>query len=797
MDRRNPQNHRGNSRPFDHGAVADRAYSQIHCRNGQIHGLHEFRSAFQQERVSFGHRIRYEKDKVKHLEGLLNHIDSGNDQQLKRQFDTIKNCEAEISRLKKNMKAAECQHKQQVDIILARHVVEKAQLSDQSNQGTSHSQNSDGTLQLDAETTKLLIRKGDELSECLNVWVQRYSALEETMEAAEQKHKQQLEETVAGYEAQQQKLSAQNEEANLVNLNLLKKREEELLQYEERFTKNLAEKQQMELKLKEETQEKTDLAKENLRCKTDVKQLKEQIREHEEKFSKDLADKSALTEKVEAAERQHKQHMDDMVAGYEAQQQKLSAQNDKANLVNLNLLKKREEELLQYEESFTKNLAEKQQMELKLKEETQEKTDLAKKNLRCETDVKQLKEQIREHEEKSSKDLADKSALTEKVEAAERQHKQHMDDMVAGYEAQQQKLSAQNEEANLVNLNLLKKREEELLQYEERFTKNLAEKQQMELKLKEETQEKTDLAKENLLCETDVKQLKEQIREHEEKSSKDLADKSALTEKVEAAERQHKQHMDDMVAGYEAQQQKLSAQNDKANLVNLNLLKKREEELLQYEESFTKNLAEKQQMEMKLKEETQEKTDLAKENLRCETDVKQLKEQMREHEERFSKDLAQNQETLQTKVKLVETKLSLVSQEKEVLAQQHQNLEKELKEVQAELKMVKEEKTQSSERGVKLMETKVKQFEEQTKEQQGKFYKDLAQKKQSWETKEKKMEEEKKLLEDLCLYMKNKRRGFLFRRRDTEDRDVTLQKMLSKMQEKEKRKKQCRGGAEA
>ncbi|XP_063739410.1 golgin subfamily A member 6-like protein 6 [Eleginops maclovinus] len=560
------------------------------------------------------------------------------------------------SALEETMKAAEQKHKQQVDIILARHVVEKAQLSDRSNQGTSHSQNSDGTLQLDAETTKLLIRKGDELSECLNVWVQRYSALEETMEAAEQKHKQQLEETVA---------------------------------------------------------------------------------------------------------------------------------------------RKERKKLLQYEESFTKNLAEKQQMELKLKEETQEKTDLAKENLRCETDVKQLKEQIREHEEKSSKDLADKSTLTEKVEAAERQHKQQMDDMVAGYEAQQQKLSAQNEEANLVNLNLLKKREEELLQYEESFTKNLAEKQQMELKLKEETQEKTDLAKENLRCETDVKQLKEQIREHEEKSSKDLADKSALTEKVEAAERQHKQHMDDMVAGYEAQQQKLSAQNEEAKLVNLNLLKKREEELLQYEDRFTKNLAEKQQMEMKLKEETQEKTDLAKENLRCETDVKQLKEQMREHEERFSKDLAQNQETLQTKVKLVETKLSLVSQEKEVLAQQQQNLEKELKEVQAELKMVKEEKTQSSERGVKLMETKVKQFEEQTKEQQGKFYKDLAQKKQSWETKEKKMEEEKKLLEDLCLYMKNKSRGFLFRRRDTEDRDVTLQKMLSKMQEKEKRKKQCRGGAEA
>ncbi|KAK1875466.1 Coiled-coil domain containing protein 18 [Dissostichus eleginoides] len=38
--------------------------------------------------------------------------------------------------------------------------------------------------------------------------------------------------------------------------------------------------------------------------------------------------------------------------------------------------------------------------------------------------------------------------------------------------------------------------------------------------------------------------------------------------------------------------------------------------------------------------------------------------------------------------------------------------------------------------------------------------------------------------------MKNKSRGFFSRRRgETEDRDVALQKMISKMQEKEMRKK--------
>ncbi|KAK1893382.1 Laminin subunit gamma-1 [Dissostichus eleginoides] len=83
---------------------------------------------------------------------------------------------------------------------------------------------------------------------------------------------------------------------------------------------------------------------------------------------------------------------------------------------------------------------------------------------------------------------------------------------------------------------------------------------------------------------------------------------------------------------------------------------------------------------------------------------------------------------------------------------------------------------------LRLTETQLKQVEEQRD--------DLAQRKLSWATTEKKMEEEKKHLEDLCLHMKNKSRGFFSRRRgETEDRDVALQKMISKMQEKEMRKK--------
>ncbi|KAI9540706.1 hypothetical protein NQZ68_038377 [Dissostichus eleginoides] len=341
--------------------------------------------------------------------------------------------------------------------------------------------------------------------------------------------------------------------------------------------------------------------------------------------------------------------------------------------------------------------------------------------------------------------VADISRLKEQMEAAESQHKQQLDDMVA----QQQKLSDQNNEGNLVTFNLLQRREQELLQCEEKFTKNLAEKHdiweseklQMEKKYEEVTQEKNDLDRKILSRDTEF-----------------------------------------------------------------------------------------QQLEATLKQVEQQKNYLAKKNKSWETDVKQLKDQMREQEEMFSKDLAQNQESCEAKVNLVEIKLIEVTQEKDDLAQKQLSREKELKEVQAELKMAEDEKKDSAkknlslEKEVQLKERQVKQLENDLDEQKKMFYKDLAQNQESWETKvhltetrwkqveeqrddlaqgqlsweakEEQMEEEKKLLEDLCLHMKNKSRGFFSRRRDTEDRDVALQKMKSKMLEKEMRKKSKREEAE-
>ncbi|XP_034072069.1 myosin-10-like [Gymnodraco acuticeps] len=394
MDRRSHQNNRGNPRPFDHGAEADRAYRQVHCRNGQINGLEEYRGAFQEERTTFCHSMRKQKDKVKRLEELLSYRDSGLHKENKRLVDTIMEHEAEISRLNGNIENAECQHKRQLDQIVARHEAEKGNVSDEKDQATSDSENNDAPLQCDPEIIKLrmrkgetmkeLIRKGEELLECVTILEDRNSGLEEKMEAAELQHKEQLEDTVAWYETQKQKLSDQHSEANLVTLNLLQRREEQLLQCEEKVTKSLAEKtltwesekQEMVMKLKEVEKKNNYQASRNKTLETEFLQMEAQLKRQEEEFSKDLADKSHTWET-------EKQQMETTLN--EVTQEK----NDMAKVT------------LTLETEF-------KQVEAKLKQVEKEKDRLAENNLGWETAVKQLKEQMREQEEKFSKDLAEK-----------------------------------------------------------------------------------------------------------------------------------------------------------------------------------------------------------------------------------------------------------------------------------------------------------------------------------------------------------------------------------------------------
>ncbi|KAK5895295.1 hypothetical protein CesoFtcFv8_011896 [Champsocephalus esox] len=411
MDRRTNRNQRGNPRPFDHGAAADRAYRQIHCRNGWIYGLDEFHMALGEERAGFGHRMRKEKDNVKRLEDLLSNRNSGFDQDNKRLFDIIQYREAEISHLKEQIEAAESQHKQQLDVMVA----------------------------------------------------------------------------------QQQKLSGQNNKADLLNSNLLQRREEQVLQCEEKFTKNLAEKRniweseklQMEKKYEEVTREKNDLdrknlsretefqqleatlkrvekqknylAKKNQSCETDVKQLKDQMREQEETFSKDLAQNQESWEKdlkevqaeLKRAEDEKKDsakknlslesevqlkdgRVKQLVSGLDEQKEAFSKDLELFVQQKEKLVKQFENKLEEQEETFSKDLAQNQEsweakvhlVEIKLKEVTQEKNDLAQKLQSMEKDLKEVETKLRKAEDEE-KDSAEKNQnLESEVQLKEKQVKQ-------------------------------------------------------------------------------------------------------------------------------------------------------------------------------------------------------------------------------------------------------------------------------------------------------------------------------------------------------------------------------------
>ncbi|KAI9535647.1 hypothetical protein NQZ68_003201 [Dissostichus eleginoides] len=495
MDRRSHQNNRGNPRPFDHGAEADRVYKQIHCRNGQINGLDEYRGAFQEERTKFCHSMRKQKDKVKRLEELLSYRDSGLHKENKRLVDTIMEHEAEISRLNENMEDAECQHKRQMDQIVARHEAEKGNVSDEKDQATSDSENNDVSLQCDPEIIKLrmrkgetmkeLIRKGEELLECVTILEDRNSDLEEKMEAAELQHKEQLEDTVAWYETQQQKLSDRHNEANLVTLNLLQRREEQLLQCEEKFTKSLAEntltweseKKKMEMKLKEVEKKKNYQASRNKTLETEFLQMEDQLKRQEEMFSKDLADKNHT---------------------WETEKQQMETTLNEVTQEKNNMTK----ETLTLETEF-------KQVEAKLKQVEKEKDRLAENNLSCETDVKQLKEQMREQEEKFSKDLAEKQLNWEQFVQGKETDVKQLENQLEDQKKKFSKDLAQNQESWESRVNLV------------------------ETKLNEVSQEKDDLAKKHQSMETKLHLTETQLKQVEEQRD-DMAQRRlswATTEK--------------------------------------------------------------------------------------------------------------------------------------------------------------------------------------------------------------------------------------------------------------------------
>ncbi|KAK5898426.1 hypothetical protein CgunFtcFv8_015846 [Champsocephalus gunnari] len=433
----------------------------------------------------------------------------------------------------------------------------------------------------------------------------------------------------------------------------------------------------------------------------------------------------ALEEEMEAKEARHKQQLDE-------------------NLATINLLKRREEELLQSQEKSTKDLAEKQQSwengKQGMKYVVDEKNYQAARNHTLETEKQKLEWKVKGL-------MKHNSQQTFRIHTLEKEVHQ----LVLQLDKQGEK-NSEDQRPMEAKLKEVEKENEDLAK------KNLSwetELKQVEATLKEVEKENEDLAKKNLSWETDVRQLKDQMREKEDKFSKDLAG------------------------------EQLSWESEKRQLEG-----------------------ERREMETTLKQVEESKKELAEENRSLEMDVtlnvwlvKQFEKDMEVQREEFS----ERHQSWETKASSMETEIKEVTQEKEDLAQTLQSQATELKDIQAQLHQAEDESNLS-------WETKVQQLEEEMKEQKEKCSKDLsethqsweatvhlmetrlkeakeerdglAQTRLSWETKEMKMENEKTLLEDLCLHMKNKSRGFFAHRRATEERDVVLQKMLRKMQEK-------------
>ncbi|KAK1878445.1 Peripheral-type benzodiazepine receptor-associated protein 1 [Dissostichus eleginoides] len=263
--------------------------------------------------------------------------------------------------------------------------------SDQSNKETSDSQNDESLLQFDAETVKLLVMRGDELFECVTICEERYSALEEEMEAKEAQHKQQLEE-------------------NLVTINLLKRREEELLQSQEKSTKDLAEKQQS-----------WESGKQGMKYVVDKTNYQ-----------------AARNHTLES----EKQKMEWKVKGV--------MKHNSQQTFRIHTLEKEVQKLvLQLKKQGEKISEDQQPMETKLKEVEKQKNHLAKFNKSWETDVKQLKGKMREQEEKFSEDLAENHLSWESEKHQLEDERREMETTLKQVEESKKKLAEENHSLEL------------------------------------------------------------------------------------------------------------------------------------------------------------------------------------------------------------------------------------------------------------------------------------------------------------------------------------------------------------
>lgn len=363
MDRRNYSKNRVDPKPYDNEQAVKDCLNKIHCRNGKIYGLADFRNAYDCEKMTFAHNLRKVIHKVKSLEEGLSSRDSGFGKKPQGQFDT------DDLALKQGTDPKPYDHEDTVEESLKK----------------LHCRNGkiygwvDLCLAYDGEKITFAHKMRKEMD--------KVKSLEEALNYKD-----------SGFDKKPQ---AQFDTVDLAikqstesEVQMIKKQVSQLDGEKRELVEKLS---KMEMTLKEVEQKNEELAEKHLSSQKMVKQLIVQLKEQEEKFSQKLADKDPSWEpeleqmsmKINLMVRNNS----NLEKEFQALKDKMGQQKDKFPKV--------------LDEKNVSSETELEKVEIKLKQSMNRKTRLDLKHKDLEKEVQDRKDDRTELEEKVSKEKAD------------------------------------------------------------------------------------------------------------------------------------------------------------------------------------------------------------------------------------------------------------------------------------------------------------------------------------------------------------------------------------------------------
>ncbi|KAI9518532.1 hypothetical protein NQZ68_035902 [Dissostichus eleginoides] len=422
MDRRNYSKNRGDPKPYDHEHAVEECLNKIHCRNGKIYGLADFRNAYDCEKMTFAHKMRKVIHKVKSLEEL-SYRDSGFGKKPQGQFDT------EDLALKQGTDPKPYDHKDTVeeslkklhcrngkifgwaDLCLA-YDCEKMTFAHKMRKEMDKVKSLEEALsyrdsgfekkpQAQFDTGDLFLKQSTE-SEVQMIKKQVGKKPQAQFDTGDLALKQSTESEVQMIKKQVgKKPQAQFDTGDLAlkqstesEVQMIKKQVSQLDDEKRELVEKLS---KMEMKLKEVEQKKEELAEKHLSSQKMVKQLIVQLKEQEEKFSQKLADKDPSWE-PELEQMSMKINL--MVRNNSNLEKEFQALKDKMGQQKDKFPKVLDEKNLSLETELEK-------VEIQLEQSMNKKTRLDLKNKDLEKEVQDLKDDRTEQEKKVSKEKAD------------------------------------------------------------------------------------------------------------------------------------------------------------------------------------------------------------------------------------------------------------------------------------------------------------------------------------------------------------------------------------------------------